>query len=1287
MAGTDQNTSPAFLTMDARKFLRAINTSAQSKVVFFEDSVKKIGQKTGRNYRLTALDANSLIFEDTDESQYYHADLGKKARGKIEISNIRPIKIVDEQKSESFDKHCLDLVESLSRDDFKSADKAFRTIEVQRFRPMVIPNNGWVTTKDGSAHRIVVEDQSQHFNIPAITDAFCEAVSEFVELDDDGRAIRGEFPETGETFSIPVNEMTRRRLVAHHMKTVAEGAWHSDSFKKLIQNVAGNVTGGQVGDAVRLTASFLKENQEFSLLTSDEVRSLVENALAAVGQFNSILAEDVSTLIHRTNLKVNKDDICEAWEKTALKAENAELLHSAKLLESAEDFATDYDKFLSNVLNEGMDVQAARAKAYLTSLKVINSIIAKMEGKEDLATQVENMVAELEEPEPSTDIILEAEQLLCSIPDTLVDRIVTLENYSEIPGSEEVMQPGETEGPEGPAVSLPAGPGGGGGGGGGPLGLGGEPGIGEGLGEGGGPGAEEEEEGGAPEEEEEEAPPLPESKQRKAATIEEMTARQLQNELDHWKTDGHIYLAEDGFDDCNRQFARYIKRCEQIDHAMLREEFEKLRDVMVETGDDVVSESDIVDDPYAGLDLGDDVQIDEEYGATMGKPSGKGVPTGGKQASSPSKGKPAAGDPKMSKPQGKGVPAKGVGQADFSGSGTGEKMDHQGGKGVQKPGVGDAGLPHENEHDPDDGKPPTGGAEMGRPDGRGVAAESAGNPEKVKPGTGKQYKGGGWVDKLDEKLAGELKSGDQGDKLSGVSPKVKGGVGGKKGKKTVAEGEVPEAFKKQWNKKKDDGDDEECETPGEKKRSDGEGKGMAKGKGKGPIGIPTSEDIATILRPFMEGKDLTPKAIAGAILKLKEEAKTKPELQKSIKILEAYDFPRGGSQRLQCDFCDDYFYGEDSDPCPGCGQGRLAPMGSASVTSDEIDDPIISDVLLGISDATGADVMDLEMDLKTNPYEFVEAHAEFINPEDRSLVLAYGEEGFAMPEAQYKGAAKGMRPLGFKKSSINEWTDEELSVFLETLAEAEEWDPFEAAKKRAEIKKMAARKKAKKEAGKGIAGLSRKEELADADRELDAAMKAGAEEADEAGLCTCAYPRKSATSSNCRKCGKPMKAQESFFNTENVEILRSAIYESTTPDAPEAKDQRLKIARCIGEAHKKLQTNLQEAALAVFADDESIDKVIDSIVGAMADQGMDMTPAGAIDTMVGDIDAGEEGSEGLPELPMPGTPDVPDEGPGEGPEEGEGPPESFQFGAEEEEDEEGGEEEETEEEEEEITED
>ena len=1233
MAGTDQNTSPAFLTMDARKFLRAINTSAQSKVVFFEESIRKMGQKSGKNYRLTALDVNSLIFEDVGEETYYHADLSKKGRGKIEISNIRPIKIVDEQKSESFDKNCLDMVESLSRDDFKGADKAFKMVEVQRFRPVVIPQNGWVTTKDRSAHHIVVEDQSQRFDIAAITQAFCEAVSEFVELDEDGKVIRGEFPESGETFSLPVNEMTRRRLVAKHMKSVAEGAWHSDSFKKLVNNIAGNVTKGQIDEAVKLAASFLKENQEFSLLKSDETRALVENALAAVGQFNSILAEDVSTLIYRTNLKVNKDDICESWEKTALKAENAELLHGAKLLESTEDFAVAYDKFLDNVLNEGTDVQSARAKAYLTSLKVINSILGKMEGKEDLATQVENMIAELEEPEPSTDIVLEAEQLLCSIPDALVDRIVTLENYSEIPGTEEVMEPGP-EGPEGPAVSLPSGGGGGAGGLGG-LG-GGEPGIGEAAGE-GKPEGEEEVPPEEEEEEEEEEAPLPESKQKTKATIvENMNVNQLKSELDHWKTDGHIYLAEDGFEDCNKQFARYIKRCEQLDKSDLREEFEKLRDVMIETGDDVIDDSTIIEDPYASFELGEDVQIDEEYGASMGKPNGHGVPTGGKAPSSPPSAKPASGDHKMGKPQGKGVAGASVGDAEYS-SGTGQKMGNLGGKGVQKKGLGDAELPAENEDDPDDGKPPTGSAQMGRPQGKGVA-ESVGNPEKVQPGTGKQLKGGGWIDKLDEKLGEGLKSMNQGgDKLDKESSKLKGGVA--EGK--ISEGEVPEAFKKQWKKKDKGGEaEEECDTPGEKKRSGGMGKGLAKGQGKGPIGEPTSEDVATILMPFMEGKELTPKAIAGAILKLKEEAKSKPELQKSIKILEAYGYPRGGSQRLQCDFCDEYSFGREGDICPECAQGMLSiPAPIAPELPTATSSPLVDNALEYIAAVTGADAIDLRRSLMDDPYAFVERHREFLDADDERAVLAYGEEGAASAgsrfaaEGQYKGATKGMRPIGFKKSAIKEWlSKDDLSNVIRLVAEA--------------------RAKLKKDSKTG-------EDVYVADENKPKPWEKKVEES------------------------LKVIEQNGFWDSgkdednidESIEILRSVLYEDAQDEPAEA--QKDLIRNLLESVYSK---SIQEAALAVFADDESIDTVINAIVNAMGEKGEELTPMGA-DTIIGDI------GEGEPETP---APEGPEEGPGEGP--GEGPPAEFQFGAEEEEageeEEEAGEaEEEAGEEEEEATED
>jgi len=1220
MAGTDQNTNPASLTMDARKFLRAINTSAQARIVFFEDSIKAIGQKVNKNFRLTSLDVNSLIFEDVDQNHYYHADLSRKSGGKIEISNIRPITIVDEQKSESFEKHCHDLVECLSRDDFKGADKAFRTIEVQRFRPSVIPNNGWVTTRDGAAHYIAVESNSGKVNIPAITEAFCEAISEFVELDEDGKVLRCEFPESGEKFDIPINEMTRRRLVAHHMKSVAESAWRSDSYKKLIENIAGNVSVGNVQRSVQLAAKFLKENQEFSLLTADETKRLVDNALASTGQFSSILAEDVATLLYRTNLKVNKDDICESWEKTALKAENAELLHSAKLLESSNNFAADYDAFLGKILNEGLDVQSARAKAYLTTLKVINSIIAKMEGKEDLANQVESMIAELEEPEPSTEIILEAEQLLCSIPDTLVDRIVTLENYTEIPGLDEGPAAGGPAEPAGAAVSLPSKGGGGGGlGGGGLGGLGGPGGPGGGPGgPGGGPagapgapglegGEEEEEEGKKPPGEEEEG--LPESKKIKAAVIEEMTLQQLSSELDHWKTDGHIYLAEDGFDDCNRQFARYIKRCEELDASQLREQFESLRNVMIETGEDVIDDSVDSSDPYAGIEYGEDVKIDEAYGASMGKPSGHGVPTSGKAPSSPPSAKPASGDHKMGKPQGKGVASKDGGEADYS-SGTGQKMDHMGGKGVQGKKLSDAGLPAENEDDPDAGKPKTGGAQMGRPQGKGVA-ESVGDPEKVKPGTGKQYKSGGkFYGKLDAAIASELKSGDQDDKLTPAKHKAqKGGV-------AEGKGEVPEAFKAQWKKggKKEEGEKEES-TKCEKCSCD-------------PCECdkkPTTEDVAAILHPYMEGKKMSAASIAEAIIKLKEDAKSNPKLKNALKIVEAYEWdwePRP-RKRLRCDFCDAVGVGEEGDVCTSCDQGTLTSPDGPGLTADLPAQPTIRDVLMRISDDTGEDVADLHMRLKEDPWQFVSIHSDYMDEVERDELLNYGEEGFAQVESQYKGPTVGMRPMGYKKSAINEWlTKEDVATILTILKETEESEVQKLMAIKDPVQRAAAIRKAKekldlenpfqKTIGQGAPRAGEEKEL----ENVFASLGSGADYKKKraaAGLCTCPGRVVKNDRGQCIKCKKPVEAGEEEAWEEAVEILRKAIFEGNDPQAQLHKQY---ISTLLEMTYNEKKASLQESMLAVFADDESIDKVIDAIVTTMDKKG-ELSPAAAVEPMMG----------------------------------------------------------------------
>ena len=252
MPSTDQNTSPAPMTMDARKFLRAINTSAQSKVVFFEGIVSKLGKEAGKNFRLIALEANSMIFEDVETNSYHHASIARKSHGKVQVSNIQPIKIVDEQKPESFDKHCNGLVESLAADDFKEAEKVYKAIENGRFRPSVIPESGWVTTKERLAHHVPIDREGEKYDIPAITEAFCSAISEFVEVDDKGRVIRGEFPETGEKFNIPVNEMTRRRLVAGHMKSLAENAWKSDKFNDMVRNIAGMVSSGEIKEAVKV---------------------------------------------------------------------------------------------------------------------------------------------------------------------------------------------------------------------------------------------------------------------------------------------------------------------------------------------------------------------------------------------------------------------------------------------------------------------------------------------------------------------------------------------------------------------------------------------------------------------------------------------------------------------------------------------------------------------------------------------------------------------------------------------------------------------------------------------------------------------------------------------------------------------------------------------------------------------------------------------------------------------------------------------------------------------------
>ena len=268
-------------TIDAKTFLRTINNGAQSKIHFFENRVRQMGEKVGKNYRLTSLDVDHLVFEDRNSGTFYWADI-KRTNGsvsKVEILNVKPIKIVEEKKSVDFDKNVLALVESLARGNVNEADKAFNLIERQRFRSTVIPESGVVVTRDGVVRKVSVEHDALPVDVVnGIAEAFTRAVSDNVEVTE-GRVVRGTFVENDTQFVIPINEMTRRRMVARDLKEHAVNAWQSPTFCKMIGKIGGLVSEGRLADAVTIIRTFFGKEQEFTTLTESEMRMLVENAL------------------------------------------------------------------------------------------------------------------------------------------------------------------------------------------------------------------------------------------------------------------------------------------------------------------------------------------------------------------------------------------------------------------------------------------------------------------------------------------------------------------------------------------------------------------------------------------------------------------------------------------------------------------------------------------------------------------------------------------------------------------------------------------------------------------------------------------------------------------------------------------------------------------------------------------------------------------------------------------------------------------------------------------------
>jgi hypothetical protein len=420
--------------MDSRKFLGALNDSAQAKVAFFEDKIQKMGNRDGKNWRLVALHAKNLYFEDVDSNKYYLADHTKNGRT-INISNIRPVQIVEEKKQDLFSESCLRLVDSIESNDQSGMSTAFKRMQAQRFSGRAVPHSGYVKCRDNVRRQITVTNEDVTLTDDVrnrLISAIVEGLSDRVIVEN-GQVVSGTFDDGGK-IRLPVTKWSSRKLVAKRMRDAAADAYWSEGFQARVAHLAHLISEDKIEEAVNSIAPFLDEMEEFTLLDSAKTRRLVENALAANAIFNQTLCDDTATLFHRTNLKVNKNKIVAEWKNIAKKSEHPVLAENVQVLSESKNFEAAYDKFL-HLIFEAISNREVAAEALATTLAALKTKTPRIRESHDLSSKLNNLIARLKQKDFDDAAIYEAEDLIATIQEELTAN-ETLGDFDQLPGDD-----------------------------------------------------------------------------------------------------------------------------------------------------------------------------------------------------------------------------------------------------------------------------------------------------------------------------------------------------------------------------------------------------------------------------------------------------------------------------------------------------------------------------------------------------------------------------------------------------------------------------------------------------------------------------------------------------------------------------------------------------------------------------------------------------------------------------------------------------------------------------------
>lgn len=416
------------VTIDSGKLLSLINNSAQSKIKLYENVINKLGDKLGKNWKLLSLNGNKLFIEDVDTGDILQANHVKIKGGKINISNVLPVEIVENKKAAIFEQSCNQLVEAIEANNSKNMRSAYNTLAAHRFSPRVIPTDRLVKTKDGVVHKInLLEDKNDNSAFKtSLVKALVESVTDNIVMEE-GRIVDATICEKNNR--IPVSEWTCRKQVANYMREHALNAYEHSGFQNRVHELAKLIQSYKIEEAVNKISKFLKENQEFTMLTHDETLKLVENTLATKAIMNQRLCEDVALLIHNTNLKINREDIINEWKKVAVKSQHAALIENVSKLEYSKDFNKTYDKFLTAIF-ESMSPREEEFKAYQNALNLLRDTPQVKRDKE-LSGKLDDLVGKFKNRDVDTATMSLVREAL-SAAKKEVDHLENLDNYDEL---------------------------------------------------------------------------------------------------------------------------------------------------------------------------------------------------------------------------------------------------------------------------------------------------------------------------------------------------------------------------------------------------------------------------------------------------------------------------------------------------------------------------------------------------------------------------------------------------------------------------------------------------------------------------------------------------------------------------------------------------------------------------------------------------------------------------------------------------------------------------------------